>query len=36
MRRLTPVAPLLRFHRACETVASHITPRIEMYRFDLN
>jgi hypothetical protein len=30
------VAPLLRFHRAFQTIAHAITPQIEMYRFDLN
>jgi hypothetical protein len=30
------VAPLLRFHRAFETLAHTITPDIELYRFDLN
>lgn len=30
------VAPLLRFHRAFQTLARCITPEIEMYRFDLN
>jgi len=30
------VAPLLRFHRAFQTLARLITPGIEMYRFDLN
>lgn len=30
------VAPLLRFHRAFETLARSITPEIELYRFDLN
>ncbi|MBA3239779.1 MAG: hypothetical protein H0T60_00950, partial [Acidobacteria bacterium] len=30
------VAPLLRFHRAFQTLARMITPDIEMYRFDLN
>jgi hypothetical protein len=30
------VASGLRFHRAFQTLASCITPEIEMYRFDLN
>jgi hypothetical protein len=30
------VAPLLRFHRSFQTLARCITPRIQMYRFDLN
>ncbi len=30
------VAPTLRFHRAFQTLAQCITPRIEIYRFDLN
>ncbi len=30
------VAPGLRFHRAFQTLAQCITPRIEIYRFDLN
>ena len=30
------VAPLLRFHRAFQTLAHFITPEIKMYRFDLN
>ncbi len=30
------VAPGLRFHRAFQTLAECITPRIEIYRFDLN
>jgi hypothetical protein len=30
------VAPLLRFHRAFQTLARCITTEIEMYRFDLN
>jgi hypothetical protein len=30
------VAPLLRFHRAFETLARALTPGIELYRFDLN
>jgi hypothetical protein len=30
------VAPLLRYHRAFDTLARAIRPEIEMYRFDLN
>ena len=30
------VAPLLRFHRAFQTLARAIRPEVEMYRFDLN
>ena len=30
------VAPLLRFHRAFETLARCVTREVEMYRFDLN
>lgn len=30
------VAPMLRFHRAFETVAQFIAPEIELYRFDIN
>ena len=30
------VAPLLRFHRAFETLARVVTPEIEIYRFDIN
>ena len=30
------VAPLLRFHRAFQTLAQCITPEIEIYRFDIN
>ncbi|MGA9996321.1 MAG: hypothetical protein WBP93_12960 [Pyrinomonadaceae bacterium] len=30
------VAPMLRFHRAFQTLARSITPEIEIYRFDLN
>lgn len=30
------VAPMLRFHRAFQSIAHAITPQIEMYRFDLN
>jgi hypothetical protein len=30
------VAPLLRFHKAFDTIAHTIRPDIEMYRFDLN
>jgi hypothetical protein len=30
------VAPLLRFHRHCDTLARLLAPEIELYRFDLN
>ncbi len=30
------VAPILRFHRAFQTLARSITPEVEMYRFDIN
>lgn len=30
------VAPLLRFHRAFDTLARCVRPEVEMYRFDLN
>jgi hypothetical protein len=30
------VAPILRFHRAFQTLASAVAPEIELYRFDLN
>lgn len=30
------VAPMLRFHRSFATLARAVTPRVEMYRFDLN
>ncbi|MFN2454347.1 MAG: hypothetical protein ABR577_09015 [Pyrinomonadaceae bacterium] len=30
------VAPLLRYHRAFDTLARAISPEIEMYRFDIN
>jgi hypothetical protein len=30
------VAPLLRFHRAFQTLARAIRPEVEMYRFDIN
>ncbi len=30
------VAPLLRFHRAFQTLAQLVAPEIEMYRFDIN
>lgn len=30
------VAPMLRFHRAFQTLARCVTPEIEIYRFDLN
>jgi hypothetical protein len=30
------VAPLLRFHRSFQTLARCVSPRVEMYRFDIN
>jgi hypothetical protein len=30
------VAPMLRFHRSFATLARAVTPRVEMYRFDIN
>lgn len=30
------VAPMLRFHRAFETLARAVTPEVEIYRFDIN